>query len=89
MYKCLLDEVKVVAMKVLTAANGRSLAGIPEAQLAQFQSEINIMRACRFENVVAFLGANLEQVRALHKHTIMHWHATVAKHTSHESGSAS
>lgn len=63
-YKCLLDDAKIVAIKVLQA-DGDLPTGISEAQLAQFECEINIMRACRFDNIVDFLGACVQPVQPL------------------------
>ena len=51
-FKAELDNVKTVAVKFLS---GRDLP-----TMKQFAEEVDIMRACRDDNVVSFLGAWLQ-----------------------------
>lgn len=55
-YKAILDDVQIVALKVLHIDS----AGTQKAQ-RQFQEEINVMRACRHDNIVRFLGSYLSE----------------------------
>ena len=59
MYLAVLDEIQIVAVKVVTA---EADAAPTPAQLQQFETEIAIMRAARHQNVVNFIGAHLDQV---------------------------
>ena len=56
-YKAVLDDVMEVAVKFL---NSDGVDGVA-TNMRQFASEVDIMRACRNNNVVNFLGAWLDQ----------------------------
>ena len=56
-FKAELDKVKTVAVKF---HSGQDLP-----TMKQFAVEVDIMRACRDDNIVTFLGAWLQQVSAL------------------------
>ena len=55
----MLDDTQTVALKVLNDTS----TGVNKQQLQQFEEEVNLLRACRFQNVVSFLGGRLEKVR--------------------------
>ena len=50
-YKAVLDDVMEVAVKFLNSG------GTVRANMRQFASEVDIMRACRATNIVTFIGA--------------------------------
>ena len=56
MYKGLLDGVQTVAVKRLTDQSPR--------QQERFAQEIQLLRSCRAENIVSFLGARQELINA-------------------------
>ena len=53
-FKAELDKVKTVAVKFL--------AGQDLPTIRQFAAEVDMMRACRDNNIVSFCGAWLQQV---------------------------
>ena len=55
-----MDDWQLIALKMLILDAGGSPTA---AQSQQFESEINIMRACCHRNIVRFLGGWLEPVR--------------------------
>lgn len=58
-FKGLLDNSQTVAIKYLTTAPGEDASA---TQLKYFESEIEIMKACRFPTLVTFLGCWLQPV---------------------------
>ena len=54
-FKAVLDDIQPVALKVLNLDSNDG--GPSRSQLAKFEEEINVMRACHFQNVVSFLGS--------------------------------
>ena len=58
-FKAILDVDEVVALKVLSLEANTSPT---KAQLRTFQSEVRVMRACRHQNVVSFLGSYISDV---------------------------
>lgn len=58
MYKAILDNVHIVALKVLNLDQSAP----SHSQLQTFKDEIKIMRACRFQNVVSFMGSWVQKM---------------------------
>ena len=77
-FKGLLDDVQIVAIKYLTAVTEETATAASDAQLKYFESEISIMKACRFPLLVSFLGCWLQPVRCANPLTCIDHHALEA-----------
>ena len=66
-FKATLDDIQTVALKVLNV----DTEAPTKNQLQKFQDEINVIRACRFEHIVRFLGSWTEDVSPAH-HSAQH-----------------